>query len=136
MVGFISGCVAQVVAENAELVKRNENKLINHGITGPEGFALSHTEEAEEEANLRACTMAHNMNCPLYLTHVSSMGTLDIIKTKKVSVRNMDSSLDAFFSIYLLDSLNFFLMVFNSFEKYYYYYLLSLISIKNLYCSY
>ena len=96
MVGFVSGCVAQVDAENAELVKRNEKKLINQGITGPEGYALSHTEEAEEEATLRACTIAHHMNCPLYLTHVSSIGTLDIIKAKKVSVRDLDSSLDAY----------------------------------------
>ena len=42
-VRLILGCVAQVHAENAELVKRNEKKLLNQGITGPEGKYMHST---------------------------------------------------------------------------------------------
>ena len=58
-------------------------KLLKQGITGPEGYILSHGEEAEEEATLRACTLANQMNCPLYLSHVSTTSTVDIITTKR-----------------------------------------------------
>ena len=47
------------------------------------GYALAHTEDAEEEGTLRACTMAYQMNCPLYLTHLSTKSSLDIIEEKK-----------------------------------------------------
>jgi dihydropyrimidinase len=64
-------------------VKRNERNLLNQGIVGPEGYIMSHTEEAEEEATLRACTLANQMNCPLYLSHISSTSTVEIVSAKK-----------------------------------------------------
>ena len=70
-------------AESPECVKRNQKKLLQQGIVGPEGYVLSHPEDAEEEATLRACTLANQMNCPLYLSHVSSSSTVDIISARK-----------------------------------------------------
>jgi dihydropyrimidinase len=77
------GCVAQVHAQSVELVQRNIQALRDKGVDGPEGFALAHSEEAEEEATSRAATLANQMNCPLYLTHVSCPATIDIISKKK-----------------------------------------------------
>lgn len=78
-----SGSLAQVHAESPECVKRNERNLLKQGIVGPEGYIMSHTEEAEEEATLRACTLANQMNCPLYLSHISSTSTVEIVSAKK-----------------------------------------------------
>lgn len=72
-----------MVFENGELVKRNVKKILEQGVTGPEGFPLARSEEAEEEATLRACTLASQMNCPLYLPHLSCKGSFDIVKAKK-----------------------------------------------------
>ena len=58
-------------------------RLLKQNIHGPEGFILSHTEEAEEEATLRACILANQMNCPLYLSNISSTSTVDIISSKR-----------------------------------------------------
>ena len=79
------GCVAQVIAESSEVVKRNTQKLMSQDIAikGPEGYILAHTEEAEEEATLRACTLAHQINCPLYLAFISCPETARIISTRK-----------------------------------------------------
>lgn len=78
-----SGCIAQVHAESAEFVKRNAKKLLNQGLTGPEGYALAHAEEAEEEATLRASALANQLNCPLYLSHVSTSATTEIVCNKR-----------------------------------------------------
>ena len=44
---------------------------------------MAHTEEAQEEATLRACTIAHHINCPLYLTSLSSKSSVDVVKEKR-----------------------------------------------------
>lgn len=77
------GAVAQVQAISAEFVERNVKKLIEAGITGPEGYILAHSEESEEEATLRAATLANQINCPLYLDHVSMDSTADIVSNKR-----------------------------------------------------
>ena len=40
-------------------------------------------EEVETEAVLRACTMAHQVDCPLYVVHVMSKTSADIIVAKR-----------------------------------------------------
>ncbi|KAM7523447.1 hypothetical protein LguiA_013349 [Lonicera macranthoides] len=79
------GALAMVHAENGDAVFEGQKKMIELGITGPEGHALSRPPLLEGEATSRAIRLADFVNTPLYVVHVMSIDAMEEIARARKS---------------------------------------------------
>ena len=79
------GAMPMVHAENGDAVFLLQQQLLNSGITGPEGHALSRPPEVEGEAANRAIMIAQTVGVPLYVVHTSCKQSHDAIKRARDS---------------------------------------------------
>jgi dihydropyrimidinase len=74
------GALPLVHAENGDAVFLLQQRLLDQGVTGPEGHALSRPPEVEGEAANRAIMIAATVGVPLYVVHTSCRQAHDAIK--------------------------------------------------------
>ncbi|VFR02954.1 unnamed protein product [Cuscuta campestris] len=79
------GALAMVHAENGDAVFEGQKRMIELGITGPEGHALSRPPVIEGEATARAIHLAGFINTPLYVVHVMSINAMEEIARARKS---------------------------------------------------
>ncbi|KAK4607446.1 hypothetical protein RGQ29_001333 [Quercus rubra] len=90
------GALAMVHAENGDAVYEGQKRMIELGIIGPEGHALSRPPmrfslhdlaliplQLEGEATSRAICLAGFVNTPLYVVHVMSIDAMEEIATAR-----------------------------------------------------
>ncbi|KAJ6777482.1 HYDRANTOINASE/DIHYDROPYRIMIDINASE FAMILY MEMBER [Salix koriyanagi] len=82
------GALAMVHAENGDAVFEGQKRMIQLGITGPEGHALSRPPLLEGEATARAIRLAGFVNTPLYVVHVMSIDAMEEIARARKSGLN------------------------------------------------
>ncbi|XP_066589606.1 dihydropyrimidinase isoform X4 [Prorops nasuta] len=78
------GALPMVHAENGDLIAENAKKLLEAGVTGPEGHEMSRPEEIEAEAVNRACVIANQVHSPLYVLAMTSKSAADVLSTKRM----------------------------------------------------
>jgi dihydropyrimidinase len=83
------GALAQVHAENGDMVDAGQQAMIDAGITGPEGHPLSRPEATEAEATHRAIALADQVGVPLYVVHVQSKSAADEVSRAKAKGINV-----------------------------------------------
>jgi len=77
------GALAQVHAENGDAVAAGQQLMIDKGVLGPEGHALSRPSILEGEATGRAIKLARFVNTPLYVVHVMSVDAMEEIASAR-----------------------------------------------------
>jgi len=78
-----AGALAEVRPVSSTLAKRAASALLARGVTGPEGYALAHSEALEEEATLRAATLADQVHCPLIIGPLASPAAVEAVQRRR-----------------------------------------------------
>ncbi len=65
--------------ENGAIIEYLENRALAEGRTGPEHFAATHPDLSEAEALFRFLCLGRMAGCPLYLPHLSTRQSLDVL---------------------------------------------------------
>ena len=78
-VSRVGGLLSVHSVENEVVVTEGERRMLAAGVTGPEGLAQAHPEEAETEAVMRASVLAGQVGCPALLTGLTSTASLNIL---------------------------------------------------------
>ncbi|BCS89580.1 dihydropyrimidinase [Pseudodesulfovibrio sediminis] len=79
------GCLCTVHAENDEIIRYLQHKLLAKKITHPKGHVLSRPPIAEGEATNRAIALAKVAGVPLYIVHMSCAEALRAVITARES---------------------------------------------------
>ncbi|HWL67196.1 MAG TPA: dihydropyrimidinase [Geminicoccus sp.] len=79
------GALPMVHAENGDAVFLLQQQLLDRGITGPEGHALSRPPHVEAEAANRAIMIAQTVGSPLYVVHTSCREAHEAIARARAS---------------------------------------------------
>jgi dihydropyrimidinase len=79
------GALCTVHAENGDAVFHLQKKMLDQGITGPEGHALSRPPQVEGEAAQRAIAIANVLGAPVYIVHVSTEQATQAIARARAS---------------------------------------------------
>lgn len=79
------GALPLVHAENGDAVFEGQKRMIDLGITGPEGHALSRPPVLEGEATARAIRLAAFVNTPVYIVHVMSIDAMEEVARARKS---------------------------------------------------
>lgn len=66
-------------AENGDIIDYMEDKLIRQGQQTPEFYPQSHPNLSEAEAVFRLLTLAQTAKCPIYVPHISTAETLEVL---------------------------------------------------------
>ncbi|KAJ9459112.1 Dihydropyrimidinase [Diplonema papillatum] len=77
------GALAQVHAENGDVIDIQSRRLLKMGITGPEGHMQCRPADVEGEATWRAIMLADQVNTPVYIVHVMSKEAADMVAKGK-----------------------------------------------------
>ncbi|KAJ1373878.1 hypothetical protein KIN20_036408 [Parelaphostrongylus tenuis] len=79
------GVLARVLPENRTIVPYLEKKMLELGISGPEGFLQSRPEELESEYVSRLCVLSQLSNCPVSILSVSSSESVSAVERARCS---------------------------------------------------
>ncbi len=66
-------------AENGDIIDFMEEKLIRQGQQTPQFYPQSHPNLSEAEAVFRLLTLAQTASCPIYVPHISTAETLEVL---------------------------------------------------------
>lgn len=77
------GGICGVHCENGPLIPALQKKLLSQGVTSPVGHPLSHPAEVEAEAINRLCYLAHLVDAPVHVVHLSSKLGLEEVRAAR-----------------------------------------------------